>query len=159
MITIKDLSQETNVRPEKIRKILRSNGLGVGKGSHYEWEENPEELGHVRDLIKSYILRYKNETPVYTYDGVSFWSRMIPIAFTRRFAVIASFVIIGTLADYSLARPIVELASLYLSIEIIVWLFRFIFGSNTWEGMPGRTPQVKLARYAGVLNALEGYSE
>lgn len=146
MITIKDLSQETNVRPEKIRKMLRSNGLGVGKGSHYEWTENSEELGHVRGLIKSHVLRYKNETPVYIYDGHSFWSRMIPMAFTRRFAVIASLVIIGTLGNYPLARPIADLASLYLLIEIVVWLFRFIFGSNTWEGMPGRTPQGKVGK-------------
>ena len=176
MITIKQFAQELNLNTEMIGRILRSNGLGVGRGGRYEWRKDSVELKNVLKILEVSLAGVM-PTPLYVKEigdaiaGKPANDKTVDVSSINTYELYERNAIRYELLElwrklfgYSLFRIVLwgMLSSLVNSnkytesigilfgflfiFEIGRLLHKYVFSGGGWEDMPGRTPQAKVGK-------------
>lgn len=76
----------------------------------------------------------------------SLWQIVKDNALTRRGLIIFSLAVVTILPTAWVMDGVLYPFAVYLFIEFIVWIFKFVFGTSDWENLPGHTPQAKFGK-------------
>jgi hypothetical protein len=151
MITIKQLAQERNLSTEMIGRILRLNGLGVGRGGRYEWRKDSVELENVLKILDKTVTVNGlsiNTDELYDWNVngdelLELWRKLFGYSLFR---IVLWGMLSSLVNSNKYTEPIGILFGFLFIVEIGRLLHKYVFSGGGWEDMPGRTPQAKVGK-------------